>query len=41
MIPVVMALRSPELDGQPDLHTELARRCRSLAKAPSRAEHVR
>lgn len=33
IVPVVMALRRPELEDQPDLHTQLARRCRSLAKA--------
>jgi hypothetical protein len=38
VIPVVMALRRPELQGQPALRSELTRRCRALAKA---AEPVR
>jgi hypothetical protein len=38
VVPVVMALRRPELQGQPALRSALARRCRALAKA---AEPVR
>ena len=33
MVPVVMAMRRPELADQPALHARLARRCRSLARA--------
>jgi hypothetical protein len=38
MVPVVIALRRPELEGQPTLRTELSRRCRSLAKVPEPVE---
>jgi hypothetical protein len=35
-VPVVIALRRPELDGQPALRAELARRCRSLTSPRER-----
>lgn len=33
VVPIVMALRRPELKGQPALRSELTRRCRALTKA--------
>lgn len=38
VIPVVMALRYPQIQAQPDLRAELARRCRSLTKVSEPAE---
>jgi hypothetical protein len=35
-VPVVIALRRPELDGQPALRAELARRCRALTRPRER-----
>jgi hypothetical protein len=34
VVPVVMTLRRPELQGQPALRSELTRRCRALTRAP-------
>lgn len=37
VVPIVMALRRPELQGQPALRAALTRRCRALTRAPEPA----